>query len=56
MQKETEPEETIGILTHFIIGGISIWEGRAPWASILATPMILITTLLQLLKRLIETV
>ena len=41
MLKETENEETRYFCPIFIIGGISIKEARAPWATPLATPMIL---------------
>ena len=41
MLKETENEETRCFCQIFIIGGISIEEARAPWATPLATPMIL---------------
>ena len=39
--KETENEETRDFCHIFVIGGISIEGARAPWATPLATPMIL---------------
>ena len=41
MLKETENEETRFFCQIFVIGGISIEGSRAPWATPLATPMIL---------------
>ena len=41
MLKETENEEAKCFCLMFIIGGISIEEARAPWATPMATPMIL---------------
>ena len=41
MLKETENEETRRFCQIFVIGGISIEGARAPWATLLATPMIL---------------
>ena len=41
MLKETETEETRLFCQIFVIGGILIEETRAPWATPLATPMIL---------------
>ena len=41
MLKETENEETRFFSQIFVIGGISIEGSRAPWATPLATPMIL---------------
>ena len=41
MVKETENEETRLFCQIFVIGGISIEGARAPWATPLATPMIL---------------
>ena len=41
MLKETENEETRLFCQVFVIGGISIEGVRAPWATPLATPMIL---------------
>ena len=41
MLKETENEETRLFCQISVIGGISIKGARAPWATLLATPMIL---------------
>ena len=41
MLKETENEETRIFCKIFVIGGISIEGAEAPWATPLATPMIL---------------
>ena len=41
MLQETENEETRLFCQTFVIGGILIEGARAPWASPLATPMIL---------------
>ena len=41
MPKETENEETSLFCQIFVIGGISIEGDRAPWATPLATRMIL---------------
>ena len=41
MLKETENEETRFFCQIFVIGGISIEEAQAPWATPLATPLTL---------------
>ena len=41
MLKETENEETRLFWQIFVTGGISIKGARVPWATPLATPMIL---------------
>ena len=41
MLKETQNEETRLFCQIFVIGGISIEGTRAPWATLMATPMIL---------------
>ena len=41
MLKETENEETRFFCQIFVIGGIPIEGAQAPWATALATPMIL---------------
>ena len=41
MLKETQNEETRLFCQIFVIGGISIEGTRVPWATLMATPMIL---------------
>ena len=41
MLKEIENEETRLFCQIFVIGGFSIEKTRAPWATLMATPMIL---------------